>query len=285
MKKVLVNSLHSLFRIPFFEKILLSLVKGAKIGSFASKFIPPNYTYPSGSLRLADSDGFRISANLNDYNDWKAYWNLREKERENLYELAADCKTIVDVGVNNGWLLMHMARLVKAKNGKVFGFEPHPDTYRRCMKNINDNQIDNAVVFNLGCGNEPATLKMISEIATNSGQNRIIVSAPGRGATTSVQVVKLDDQLRELKKIDLIKIDVEGFEHQVLNGAGRILKENKPVLFIEIDDKLLRANGSSAEALIQQVRKYDYQVYLAETKELLSASHPLVHCHFDIICR
>lgn len=273
--------------MPVFEKLLHAVVKQKDITSYSSKFIPPNFSYPNPSFRIAKTDKLTINANIHDYNDWKAYWEVKEIERLNLYSLAQNCTTVVDVGVNNGWVIMNLALIVKPNHGFVYGFEPHPETYARCIRNIAENNIANAKVFNLGCGDEAAQLNMIKPVESNSGQNRVIINDEGleQNEIVSIKIVKLDEQLKASEKIDLIKIDVEGFEMKVLSGAKEILKKFKPILFIELDDQLLKCNGNSAEELLSFIKSYDYSVLKANTKKELPLDIDLNNCHFDIICQ
>src|SRR6218665_1540609 len=287
MKKQLVKALHTLFRIKSFEKLLYSFANGSYIGSFISKLVPPNTTYSNPEYRTATRIGYKVNLNLNDYNDWKAYWGLKEEEREALYKLAQNCVTVVDIGVNNGWVMMNLAKIVKQNDGKVYGFEPYPPTYSRAVSNISSNKITNAILYNLGCGDTDAEVKMVSVISTNSGQNRIVEDAAVNNEENLqvVKIVRLDEYLNNAAKIDLIKIDVEGFEKKVLEGAVDILQKDKPVLFIEVDDRLLKANNSSAANLISFLEKFNYSITLAKTGQALTTEYSLDNCHMDIICK
>jgi len=226
-------------------------------------------------------------ANLYDYNDWKAYWNLKEVEREHLYAIAKTARTIVDVGTNNGWVLMNMAAITKLNNGFVYGFEPHPVTYKRCIKNIEVSDITNCKVFNMGCGETETEFSMTVVKDSNSGQNRIINGSDTEEKENAVmiKVARLDKQLAEVSNIDLIKIDVEGFEMHVLKGAYSILKKHKPVLFVEIDEQLLRSNNTSPELIIDYLKtNFNYKILNAANEETIDDNFHFLNCHIDIIC-
>ena len=85
-------------------------------------------------------------------------------------------------------------------------------------------------------------------------------------------------------KIDLIKIDVEGYELSVLKGAHQILLSYHPVLIIEINDSNLRNNNTTASALIQFLKElgYDY-ITTTDKKRKITASDNFERCHFDIV--
>ncbi|HSY76221.1 MAG TPA: FkbM family methyltransferase, partial [Bacteroidia bacterium] len=102
-----------------------------------------------------------------------------------------------------------------------------------------------------------------------------------------VDIVKLDDFVKDkqIPKIDLIKIDTEGFEINVLKGAEETLKKNMPILFIEVDNDHLMAQHSSAKDLITYIKSLGYEITADRTGKLVSPSDDLNNCHFDIICK
>ena len=287
MKSKLAAAVHHFFRFPLFEKGLLLFSKNSFIGSATSKLVPPNFTYPNPTYRVARQLGYKINVNLNDYNDWKTYWGLKEEEREELYKLAASARTVVDIGVNNGWVMINLANIIKKNSGHVYGFEPHPETFKRSFANISTNNISNATLYNLGCGDSVAEMKMVNVISTNSGQNRIVQdnALHSTKEVTVVKIVTLDEQLKDVGKIDLVKIDVEGFEKKVLQGAINILKRDKPVLFIELDDMLLKSNDSSGFDLIAFLQQYGYNITHARTGKEVKRLEDVENYHFDIICK
>ena len=287
MKKLIVKCIHHLFKTWPAERALLFFTKDAFVGSFTSRLVPPNTSYPNPTHKVARQKGYTVKVNLNDYNDWKLFWGLKEVEREELYKLAKGARNIVDIGDNNGWVMINLATIARANNGRVFGFEPHPQTFERSYKNLTSNGITNAELYNLGCGDAAAELTMMNVKSSNSGQNRIVSAqeaAQNETNSTKVKVVLLDEHLRDIEHIDLIKIDVEGFEKKVLQGAIGILKKDKPVLFIELDDALLKKNQSSAADLVGFLADLEYSIVDARTgSEVLTTG--LDACHFDIICK
>jgi FkbM family methyltransferase len=265
--------------------MLQPVVKNKNVNNKVFALIPPHDSYSDPTYRLARKDSLRLYANLYDYNDWKAYWNLKETERELLYGLAKDCKNVIDVGANNGWVLMNIATIVTLNNGFVYGFEPHPETYKRCIRNIEASNIKNCIVYNMGCGEMSSELLMTSVKASNSGQNRIIDENEVAENTVRIKIVKLDEQLANIEQIDLIKIDVEGFEMHVLKGANKILTRFRPKLFIEIDDVLLRSNNTSPKEIFNYLKdNYNYNILNASNNKPLNANTEFDNCHLDIVC-
>ncbi|MEP6844366.1 MAG: FkbM family methyltransferase [Panacibacter sp.] len=285
MKIKLWKIIYAFFRIPLFEQILQYLVSGKYSDSFAVRLVPPFYTYPNPTNRVAKKNRLRLQANLNDYNDWKAFWGILEYERENLYKLATGTKIVIDVGSNNGWVLMNIAAIITKNGGFVYGFEPFPETYKRCIKNIEYSNLTNTQVVNMGCGEVESLLQMQVVTENNSGQNRIVENDSKHYATVPVKVTTLDNQFGHVGKVDLIKIDVEGFELHVVKGAQAILAKNKPVVFIEINDPLLKANNTTPwEVLNFLENNFQYTFCNALNNRPISKGQNFDNCQLDIIC-
>ena len=70
------------------------------------------------------------------------------------------------------------------------------------------------------------------------------------------------DDLTNQYSIDpgFIKVDVEGVEHLVFDGARKTLLNNRPIILSELSDYLLRQNGSSAKDVVNLIKEYDYDV-------------------------
>jgi len=89
---------------------------------------------------------------------------------------------------------------------------------------------------------------------------------------------------KSIRRIDLIKIDVEGFEMSVLLGARQTIERFRPKLFIELRDGFLRENGGSAMALVQWLLRLPYSVIHASSGAPIEADTDLSGCAIDIIC-
>ena len=126
-------------------------------------------------------------------------------------------KTILDIGSNIGASILYFRE--KFPDAKIFGFEPHPDTFRILEKNVA--HFSGVRVFNYGLG---ATQQRIAARAdnVNFGAFNTRGDFKDRGhpsASVECDVRRLDDVLRELgiAQVDLIKIDCEGAEAEVFS--------------------------------------------------------------------
>lgn len=169
---------------------------------------------------------------------------------------------IIDIGANIG-----KYSLVFAENpsAEVISFEPEKNNYIALKSNIKYNKIKNITAYNLGCYNKEKMIKFyLSPI--NEGGHSVIYDKKCR--VTQIKVVRLDDFLEKIKfgKIDLIKIDVEGVELKVLEGAKKNIKKYRPDIFFEVsrDERKIR---SFLESMGYIIYFYGGSNYLAKMKK------------------
>ncbi len=192
----------------------------------------------------------RITAFRNDHvGDKIAKNGLYEKENlELLLGLLRKISSpiVLDIGANIG----NHALAFSTTANHVYAFEPLPAVYDLLARNIADNNIDNisAFPFALSDTAEDANIYMVSEgnIGASSFDQR-------DDKTEAVTVTKKigDQVIRELglKKIDLIKLDVEAHEAFVLRGLRETLQQHKPIITMEWNDPLTieRLGGSEEQ--------------------------------------
>lgn len=252
-------------------------------GLLWSRLRPDNAHYRSPTHRLARLDGIRLRLDLSDYMQWSAYFRIERDLRERLYALAPPGCIAIDIGTNIGEVLLNLARRV-GPTGRAIGFEPNPATYALCVENLALNSGLPAEVHPVALGESEGELALGRPCASNSGSDRIM--AGGRDSV-AVPVTTLDDFATQasLEGVDLVKIDVEGFELHVLNGAREVLQRFKPVLFVELSDANLREQGASASELLRWIEDHGYTSRNAATGESVTADQTLDGCFFDIICQ
>jgi FkbM family methyltransferase len=126
----------------------------------------------------------------------------------------------VDVGANIGVFSLYQVMVNHAE--RVIAFEPSPEVFSRLAKNIEVNGIKNVRAVNAAVGDEPGTLSFAESRMSANGR----VSETG---TLKVPCVRLDDELRDVPSIDILKIDTEGYETHVLRGASETLKKTERI--------------------------------------------------------
>ena len=151
---------------------------------------------------------------------------------------------VADVGANIGYYMLLMAQLV-GPTGWVHCFEPDPDNLAELRRNRTANGLENVRVSAAAVGERDGIT------AFRPGLNGT-VCAPGAAGLT-VDVVRLDSAWEGA--LDFVKIDVEGYEGQVLQGALGLIERHRPTLFVEVHPWLLQA-PFTPEAVLDLLRPY-----------------------------
>lgn len=134
--------------------------------------------------------------------------------------------TIIDAGANIGNHSLYFSRYFK----QVLAFEPNPSTFR--LLRFNTELVDNIQLLNQGLGDEPGTL-MLVEDSMNMGASSIVKQAGAEDRQIPIDIQTLDTATADIDRIAMIKIDVEGFEINVLKGAGALIASHQPIIVFE----------------------------------------------------
>jgi len=284
IKTKFFNIFRSIFKISFLEKWLRQKTKNKPVSNFWCKLAPNNYQYRNNSFRVFEYDGIMLKADIHDYVGHALYFGFEDKGHQVLYQLTKKDDIVLDIGTNIGSTLLGFANIV-GKQGKVYGFEPDLFNFKQAQKNILLNNFKNVTVENIGLGNEKGSFKLYIDTESNRGGNRIKINEDENQKYTTISVERLDDWIfnKNITQLNLIKIDVEGFETNVIKGGLETIKQFKPKMFIELDDENLRNVGSNAKELIKILEALNYKINNAETNNIIHSSTNFTHCHYDII--
>ena len=173
--------------------------------------------------------------------------------------------TAVDAGAHVGFFTMQMAAMV-GPAGKVYAFEPLDSNADLLERSIGENGFADRIVFRrsaLGASSGTATLTFPDE-TLNSGGAYLLRDGdqPLMGNRTErIPVVALDD-LGLQRPVRLIKMDVEGAEPQVIEGAARLIAEDRPAILSELHHtQLERASGTTADRFLARMRALGYRAH------------------------
>jgi FkbM family methyltransferase len=284
-KTRLLNFFRRALMYPFFEKILIAIIKSKfPLSKFIEKIVPSNYLYPAESIRSANVNGVNLTLDISEYINHWVYFNLADKGYEELIRLSSHSSLIFDVGANIGFTALSMAKKGNVES-VVHAFEPDLYNFSKLKVNTLLNPESEVILNNIGLGAKNDRLKLVIDTPDNLGGNRI-----KREATEDfnwVTITTIDNYCEEhsLDAVDLIKIDVEGFEYNVLKGSMRLLESCKPIIFIEVDDNNLRKQGSSAEELISFLELRYNNISIAGSGKAISSQNNFTDCHFDAIAK
>jgi FkbM family methyltransferase len=166
---------------------------------------------------------------------------------------------IIDVGANNGNFAVDFAHLV-GDEGRVFSFEPQRIIFQQLCANVFINGLDNVYTYNCAVGDTNKKVKLEKpdyhdKKTVNFGNVAILEEVD---SYEWVETKRLDDF--EFKNVSFIKIDVQGYEPFVIEGAKETISKHRPYLFVEFEDHMLIPNGSSDELLKKQIEALGYEV-------------------------
>lgn len=228
MKIILAIIFRLLFRFNFFKKRYFGL---------SQKVFKPFKLF-KGVVQKIRYHNFKLKLHIDDW------------VQENLFFLgeyeAAELKTaefflkedsvFIDIGANVGLYTVHLSKIINNK-GKIFCFEPFSANFNSLHENIMLNNLVHVQIQKLAIGAQEENIKLYCNPAHHN-LGMISVIPMENSYTEEVKSVTLDGflKLNCVTRIDLIKIDIEGYEYQALCGMKETLTTFKPALLIEILD-------------------------------------------------
>ena len=201
-------------------------------------------------------------------------------------------EVVVDVGANIGYYTVLLADKV-GKNGKVYAFEPDKTNFEILVKNIKENDLKNVVAVNAAVGSRSGKLKLYKS-KENLGDHKLYDQNPPVDKSTSslkkggslkteiVKIIKLDEYLADIK-VDLLKIDTQGWEPEVIEGAKEIIKKNKPVMFLEYSPASYKMAKLDGHKMMKFLKKIYPKIWWID--EWLYIYKNLSQGKIDEICR
>lgn len=216
--------------------------------------------------------GIRIRLFWNSEISWLLFvkdFEISEREFHKAFLRPGDL--YIDAGANIGLFTLIASHRV-GRTGKVFAFEPIASTFKCLLQNISLNRFTNISAHQLALSDEIGQAEMTVSLDGFDGRNSL--ATPTGGEKFSKETVALstldyfvaDNQLTG--KITMIKIDVEGWENHVLEGAKNTLAAaDAPLLHIEFTEEALRNANSSSNELYQVVKQLGYEVFLFQAEE------------------
>ncbi len=141
-----------------------------------------------------------------------------------LAEKAVPGSTALDIGAHIGAITLPLARLVGSR-GRVYAFEPQKRIFRELVYNLELNRVENVIPLRFAVGSESAVIEMDPD-QLYDGQVRVGVGGD-KAELRTVDSFSFSD-------VSIIKIDVEGYESEVLRGARKTIETFHPVIVIEI---------------------------------------------------
>jgi len=185
----------------------------------------------------------------------------------------------LDIGANIGLFSMLAANIV-GSGGKVICFEPNSENCRLILLSIAKNEFKNVTVFPVALGNENGHVLFTTHIGSNGGlvpnTNNTLLGSN----CVVVPMMKLDHMINY--KVDAIKIDVEGAEGLVVQGAKQLIEKFRPLITSEFSLEMLpRVSKISGRDYLKYFQSIQYDIYLVDRETYALVSIPDVNPFID----
>ena len=257
--------------------VLLALRKITKIfyrfRGFArvAEFVRRAFASYGRPVLVRDFDGdISIYCGLNEHMGsqifWRGYYSVGQLKL--LGRLLKNDSVFVDIGANQGEFTLFAAK--RCRGGRVLAFEPVPEAVVKLRRNIELNDFKNIKVYPLGLSDKENTCCVYSSAGAffdgtvHEGLFTTHPTEQRKSPVCDIRVVPLDsvEDLREIPKIDVMKIDVEGSELEVLKGASDTIKKFRPVIIVEAAEDNCRSAGYTAADIPGYLKSFSYSFEL-----------------------
>jgi FkbM family methyltransferase len=226
-----------------------------------------------GKWLASDRDGVKYSLNVNSELEWQilAYGGFDFPLLDLLKSVLPAGSVFIDIGANIGCISLPLAKHI-GSNGKVLSFEADPVVFDKLSENHALNLFPQFSGFNQALGSSEGTLTFHRASSTGSFGDAIgslyASNWHSGGSTFEVGVKTLDSffETQLIHRVDVIKIDVEGTEIDVLQGALSTIEKYRPILCLEVCEHTYTAAGWTPQDLFQMLSPYGYSFEALDEK-------------------
>lgn len=181
------------------------------------------------------------------------YGEYSEGEVALFRQLVPPGGTVVEVGANIGSLTVPLARMA-GPSGRVVAFEPQRAVFNVLCGNLALNGLSNVTPIRAAVGSAPGHVSVpVLGYGEHENYGGVAVGGAPQRPTEAVPMAKLDDLA--LRRLDLLKIDVEGAETGVVAGAAALVARFRPAIFVENDRR------EHSRDLIAAIERNDYRLW------------------------
>jgi len=228
-----------------------------EIGLMLAKALAMVINLRKQSWVVKEINGINFCLDLNQVIDSSLYFSgtFEEPEEKIIESVLKPGMTALDIGANFGYHTFRMAHLV-SPGGTVYAFEPTSWAFEKLIKNAELNaSLNNIRFFKIGLGDTNIDNTSISF------QSSYRLDAQRSDSIERISIAKLDSvvETHEIRQIDFVKMDVDGYEFKVISGALQSLKRFQPSVLLEISPAAMITNGDDPEDLIAMLISIGYR--------------------------
>lgn len=213
-----------------------------------------------GTNQIAVTSQHIINIDSNDYFAWRYFTDIdidMVQEMQAFIKVTQNKNCLIDIGASIGIFSLVFSN---RQNAMAWAIEPCESAYKKLLNYQKLNPKCQFQPLQLAIGNTNGILKM-----QYNQTNMLVASSQNEKCFDNnyeVNVITLDELIEKYQIIpDVIKVDVEGFELNVLQGATKVLQNYNPIIFLEVHPMYLTKFGSNLQMLLEILQNYNYQLY------------------------
>jgi len=210
-------------------------------------------------IRRGPNKGFKWIAGSSVHSCWLGTYELAKQ-----YQFERQIRpgmTVYDIGANAGFYTLLFSRLVGA-TGSVYAFEPYAPAVKYLLEHLRINNIENVKIIQAAVGD---TTRICSFSLGSANPELLWMNAVVSESILQIPMIALDDG--SFPQPDLIKMDVEGNEGAVLDGARRILRTKRPVVFVALHGE------EQSQVCPRLLRDSGYRIFGIDDKPIIELPH------------
>ncbi len=193
-----------------------------------------------------------------------------------LHTMVGPGQIAIDVGANVGIYTGWLSRLV-GPSGRVLALEPYPPIFERLVKNVRRMRATNVITLNEAVGADTGWTSLELPMSRRGEVNDPYIHVQtGSGLGGQVRLTTIDEIVHRegFQQVNLIKVDVEGYERYAIEGSRETIQNFRPLILIEIYDRWARRYGSSFHEVDELLAGLGYSGYLLHDGRLFRARDP-----------
>ena len=203
-------------------------------------------------------DGLNLSLPVGDFTELSISDNRLYEPyvSTHLLDNLTSTKCFIDVGANLGLFALPVARRL-APRGHVYAFEASAKNANLLQANAKANGISNISVYPVAVGDRNGSV--FSQINDSTSNKSVFLDNRKVDNIEILPLVRLDNFWNHKIKVDMIKIDIEGFEYRFFVGANKVVSDSHPKIYIEYADSFQRSgSGVPGEKLLNLLLEHGY---------------------------
>lgn len=219
---------------------------------------------------------------------WTWRWRFEILKRWNEYESIKLCRqlvkpgmTVIDIGAHIGYYTRLLSELV-GKSGRVFAFEAHPDNYAVLKHNLSAIKYSNVKIYNCAVSDQIGKMRLY--VSPGSSNHSLLSGYTEASGIIEVESITIDSFLSEqgIKRVDFVKVDVEGAEPLVLAGIKHTISSSPQIsLLMEYNPHALRSGSIAPEKFLNDIREFGFKIQTIPNDATMGTEDEVV----NILCQ